>query len=308
MNGSPITRSVRFSVVTDPGAQDLNEDACAAVDLDGTVAILVADGVGGQARGEVASQLVIETARAYLVANASSQSPADLLRGAFERAQRAIRDQIESSARFRTMRTTLLIALLGPDGFRIGHVGDCRAYLVRDTTIEQLTRDDTFVQMLVDMGELDREGARTHSKSNVLTQSMGDATDLDVHIGDLHSAAPGDTLVVCSDGLSDVLDDAAVIANARGPSPEAACEALLREALARKAQDNVTVAVAEWRHTSLPPAAAKGTRRGKKKRRDDAFLAVALAAFVLLAVAVAAAIAKRRGSAGAARPPTLEAQ
>jgi protein phosphatase len=289
MEGGNKKRAVRFAVVTDPGAQDLNEDACAAVDLGGTVAILVADGVGGQARGEVASKLVIETARNFLVENAAVRSSEQLLRGAFEAAQRAIRERIESSPRVQSMRTTLLVALLEPKGFRVAHVGDCRAYRVRNGSIEQLTRDDTLVQTLLDLGELDREGARTHSKSNILTQSMGDASDLEFHVTDYFPARLSDVLVICSDGLSDALEDAAIAAHAVADSPHAACEALLKDALAHDAQDNVTVAVASW---STP---SRNVRARRKRRRSDTAFAAAIGFCLALLglIAIAGVIGKR---------------
>ncbi|MEI8256040.1 MAG: PP2C family serine/threonine-protein phosphatase [Deltaproteobacteria bacterium] len=287
--------SVRLCAMTDAAGQASNEDACLALETARASMVLVADGVGGHARGEVASDIAICAAKDFLTGPEAPLPGPEALRDALDCAQRALRDEIERTPRARTMRSTLMIAMANREQLWIGHVGDCRAYMVRDGVARQLTRDDTIVQSLLDMGQIDAIAARKHSKGNVLLQSIGDPKEIEYHVSDPIPVRENDVLIVCSDGLSDVVEDGEIAASVRSGTSDDMARRLVDAALARKAPDNVSVAVMVWRKSQrrLSIAARKHPHAspGRKKRRksDHFMVAVAvslLAAGMLIATAV----------------------
>ena len=207
---------------------------------------LVADGVGGQAAGEVASATA-----AYVVsalANRVAATPGTDLAGLLERAVRLTHEQLREGTAAEPSRAgmgTTVTALL-TDGERVvlGHVGDSRAYLMRDRELAQLTHDHTYVQTLVDGGVISREDARRHPRKNVVLQAVDgehlatpDVVRVDVRLGD--------RLLVCSDGLTDLVDDTQVAACLRLVDQVEAGAALVDAALAAGGVDNVTCVVAD---------------------------------------------------------------
>ena len=221
----------------------------------GHVAV-VADGMGGHAGGEVASRTAIIVFFHLLfdtpdwVMRVDDQSAAKILDRVSAR-YRSLDSLLDERARIdpglRGMGTTMTLTYsLGFDLF-LAHAGDSRAYLCRDGTLKQLTRDHTRVHELVDAGMMTREEAATHRLRNVLTNVLGGGvplTDVDVHRVQL---SPMDTVLLCSDGLYDVVKDdeiASILASA--PSAETACRKLIDCALERGAPDNVTAVVSRY--------------------------------------------------------------
>ncbi|MDQ3557005.1 MAG: Stp1/IreP family PP2C-type Ser/Thr phosphatase [Gemmatimonadota bacterium] len=172
---------------------------------------LIADGMGGHAAGEVASRLAIDTVYEALVdtveGSASDEEVVAALVEAFAAAYRAIFDRCAEDPRCRGMGTTLIACVGGRDGhFHVGHIGDSRAYLLRDGALEQLTHDHTWVQREIDAGRLSRARARRHPLSNVITRALGaDGAEppdlLRVRL------VPGDALLLATDGLTGMVDD-----------------------------------------------------------------------------------------------------
>lgn len=207
---------------------------------------LVADGVGGQAAGEVASATAAYVMSA--LANRFAATPGADLAALFERAVRLTHEQLREGTAAVPSRAgmgTTVTALL-TDGERVvlGQIGDSRAYLMRDGELSQLSHDQTYVQILVDAGLISREDARRHPRKNVVLQALDgehlatpDVVAVDVHVGD--------RLLVCSDGLTDLVDDAQVAACLRLDDPDDAAAALVVAALAAGGLDNVTCAVAD---------------------------------------------------------------
>ncbi|MEI8254519.1 MAG: protein phosphatase 2C domain-containing protein [Deltaproteobacteria bacterium] len=297
--------SIQWSALTDAAGQPSNEDACIAIEAVGATVLIVADGVGGQAQGEVASDTVVRAATEYLCRRADvHDSPAKLLTAAFEFAQDALRTVIVNSPMARSMRSTLLIAMATRSSLWVAHVGDSRAYLIRGGTVTQLTRDDTIVQTLMDLGQLDRGAARRHSKRNVLLQSLGDPKDLDIHVSESLAPEEGDVLVVCSDGPPDVLDDSEFAACAGTGTSAQMAAALMAAALERHAPDNVSVGVLVWRKSQKRLSVAASGHGQPIARPRDHFRAVAVVLLLVLAALVAAGIVRRTtrrfGSAAAA--------
>jgi protein phosphatase len=218
----------------------------------GTV-MMVADGMGGAAAGEVASRTAI-TALVNMILDvpdwimkADEKNAARLMKRAVKY-YRALHEEIRDAARSRPglagMGTTMTVAYAVGRSLFVAHVGDSRAYLLRDGELRQLTRDHTHVQHLVESGVLSRDEAGTHHLRHVLTNALGGEAPgggVDMHRIDLHR---GDTLLLCSDGLTAVVRDSEIaeVLGRDGP-PEFACRTLIDVALERQAPDNVTVVV-----------------------------------------------------------------
>ena len=217
---------------------------------------VVADGMGGHAGGEVASRtaiivffhLLFDTPDWVLkVDDKSAAKILDRVTSRYRSLDSLLAERAQVDPSLRGMGTTMTMGYsLGFDLF-LAHAGDSRAYLCREGSIRQLTRDQTHVQMLVDTGVLTREQAATHKLRNVLTNALGGGTPLtDVEVHRVRLAA-GDTVLLCSDGLYDAMKDeeiAAILAGAG--SADAACHALIDLALERGAPDNVTAVVSRY--------------------------------------------------------------
>lgn len=233
---------LRFSGrgVTDTGlVREHNEDAAFV----GPSVALVADGVGGAAAGEVASA----TAAYVVAATALSRvggHPETVLRMAAEAARANLVAGVRQDATREGMATTLSAVVC--DGRRVvlGHVGDSRAYLLRGGRLRQVSRDHTWVQQLVDEGRITPEAASRHPWRNVVVRSLdgSDVMPVELDLVDL-DARDGDRLLLCSDGLTDLVPDSRIEELLEQQPPEGAAEALVRAALAAGGRDNVTCLV-----------------------------------------------------------------
>ncbi|MGB0100731.1 MAG: protein phosphatase 2C domain-containing protein [Nocardioides sp.] len=232
---------LRFSGagVSDVGlVRAANEDSAYV----GPYLAVVADGVGGAAAGEVASataaQAVVTTVQAGLGA-----APDELLREAAEAARARVQRGVQTDLTRLGMATTLTAVVC--DGRRVvlGHVGDSRAYLLHEGRLTQLSRDHTYVQRMIDSGRLDAAAAWRHPWRNVVLRSVdGDPVHDGIDVVTV-STAPGDRLLLCSDGLTDLVSDPVVAELlAKGP-PGAAAAGLVQAALAGGGLDNVTCVV-----------------------------------------------------------------
>jgi protein phosphatase len=224
--------------------------------------MVVADGMGGQAAGEVASRMVLVTLT-HLILNhpewalkVNEKSAADIQERVVARYQAldaALADRMQEDPALKGMGTTLTFAYsIGLDVF-IAHAGDSRAYLFHEGSVRQLTRDDTYVQRLVDAGMLSREAAAGHQLRNALTNVLGGGKRaVDVELERLRVAG-GDCLLLCSDGLTGTMSDDE-IAGILGRTASAAesCRRLVDLALERGAPDNVTAIVARYEISEGP--------------------------------------------------------
>jgi protein phosphatase len=210
---------------------------------------VVADGMGGHAAGEVASRMAVDTlTEEFLAANPAALSPAGVeaaLTTATAAANRAIFERGQREPDKAGMGTTLTaLALLPQHGaWRIAHVGDSRAYLLRDGELTQLTTDHTWVQQQVDLGRLRPAEARGHPFANIVTRALGiDAgVDVDVERGD---ARPGDLFLLCSDGLSGMVTDRAIARTLTADlAPDILVQKLVAAANRAGGDDNITAVV-----------------------------------------------------------------
>lgn len=239
---------------TDVGkARTRNEDSWATHDDLGVAA--VADGMGGHPAGDVASRLAVETALRALGGDDSSsatvpsepESPGEAIADAVRSANQRILEDGEEHPERKGMGTTLTVLWLDPDdgAYRVGHVGDSRAYLLRDGSLEPLTRDDTPLQREVDAGRLSREEARVHPLSHVLSQALGTTEEVDPEVVEGRTR-PGDLFLLCSDGLTAVLSEERIrelMEEKRDAPLDELAERLVEETLDGGAPDNVTVAL-----------------------------------------------------------------
>lgn len=210
----------------------------------GPYVALVADGVGGAAAGEVASATA-----AYAVAATALQRPgadaAAVIAEAFAAARDNVRLGVQRDLNRLGMATTLTVVVSDGRGVVLGHVGDSRAYLLRGGELRQITTDHTYVQHLVETGRLSDQARSTHPWRNVVLRSVDgdpegsgmDVTRLDVRIGD--------RLLICSDGLTDLVDDSRIETVLRGHDPDGAAAMLTQQALSAGGRDNITVVVVD---------------------------------------------------------------
>lgn len=231
-----------------------NEDACYAADIgNGQTLLIVADGVAGRDAGEVASATSIAVfqrlAESGKLAAASDPSLAPaLLAMAVQKAHVEVSRLALEAAQAHSMSCTLSVALISGERLDIAQVGDSRIYLWRDSQLQQLTEDQTVARQLIKDGRLRPEQLADHPDRNTLSQSIGleaSAHPLEPALHQITLQA-GDTLLLCSDGLSDLVDDARIAeVLAATDTPDAATLGLVQAALDAGGRDNVTVVVAE---------------------------------------------------------------
>jgi protein phosphatase len=198
----------------------------------------VADGMGGAKAGEVASRIAVET---FEEAGDAIAAPERRLEELAREANRRIYDKAQSDEAHRGMGTTLTSAFVGDKEVSIGHVGDSRAYRLRDGGLDQLTHDHSLVAELERTGQLSSAEAEHHPQKSIITRALGPEPDVlvDTHT---HTARPGDVYLLCSDGLTSMLSEDEVARILRGAdSLDAAAEALVRAANQSGGKDNITV-------------------------------------------------------------------
>lgn len=219
--------------------------------------MVVADGMGGHAAGEVASRLAISTLVAlaldipdwiFKVDEKRAPEMQRRAREVVEQVGQLVSERGREDAALRGMGSTLTCARSCNRDLWIIHVGDSRAYLSRGRQLERLTKDHTYAQMLVDSGQLAPEGVARSGLRHILTNALGGA-GTPVHVDvDLLRLEDGDRLMLCSDGLTDAVDDETIAATlADDMPPDQACQRLVQLALDGGGRDNVTVIVASFR-------------------------------------------------------------
>jgi serine/threonine protein phosphatase PrpC len=199
----------------------------------------VADGMGGAKAGEVASALAADAVQESGNDGESGEARvAALIEEANRRVFRRASEDREASG----MGTTMTVALVEGDEVAIGHVGDSRAYLIRDGRLEQLTDDHSLVAELVRSGKLTPEEAETHPQRSVITRALGTEADVDVDTFSVQSA-PGDLFLLCSDGLTSMVDDETILdaVERNRADLDQAAKALINAANRGGGEDNITV-------------------------------------------------------------------
>ncbi len=208
---------------------------------------IVADGMGGHAAGEVASEMAVQIIQRELkqVTDLETESVAKLTADTLRLANRAIHDRTITEVDKQGMGTTASVLVISGAKYLIGQVGDSRVYLLRDGALTQLTKDHSYVQEQVDAGFLTPEQARYHPYSNVITRCVGASPDVepDVYRGEVRT---GDLFLVASDGLTGMVDDRRLgqLLGSRA-EPDRKVQALISEANGRGGLDNITAIIVQ---------------------------------------------------------------
>ena len=232
--------------LTDPGCvRPQNQDVYQIEKLDGsTVLFLVCDGMGGAKSGNVASSLAadvfVQEVRRNWKHSLDESHVDQILQNAVKLANFTVFDQAQQFEEFNGMGTTLVAALVRGRKVTVIHVGDSRAYAITRDGIRQVTRDHSVVQMMLDRGELKPEQARNYPGKNLITRAIG--TEGTVKSDLTHfSLERGDSLLLCSDGLSNMMDEQEILFEVvHGVNKQYCCQRLLDIAKNRGAPDNVT--------------------------------------------------------------------
>lgn len=217
-----------------------NEDAgYASRDL-----LVVADGMGGHEAGELASAATVASVVAATAESSAADAVLDLLADAVITSGEHIADVVASNRDLAGMGTTLTALALRGDRIAIAHVGDSRAYVYSNGQLHQMTKDHTFVQTLVDSGEITKEQAAVHPRRNLMMRAIDGihAVDVDLSIREAHL---GDRFLVCSDGLCGVIDEQAISTCLAADDLTRAVTELIDAAMHKGGPDNITVVVAD---------------------------------------------------------------
>lgn len=261
---------LRYAAISDRGVvRQGNQDSVYA----GSHFIAVADGMGGMAAGDLASAIVINTV-ARLDEPPPEDSVADELADTVAEANRAIRRMVADDPGKEGMGTTLTALWFDGEWFNMVHIGDSRAYRMRGGGFEQITVDDTYVQMLVDEGRITEEEAERHPQRSLLLRALG-ASEVEPAFQTLKGVA-GDRMLLCSDGLTGPVSDADITLTLQSAAtPAEAVESLVGQALEAGAPDNVTVLIADVVETDpgeQPPVVAGAAADARLAESDTAVL------------------------------------
>jgi len=235
-----MTLTLRYAARSDRGLiRSGNQDSVYA----GPRLLAVADGMGGMAAGDVASNIVIAT-MAPLDEDVAGNAMIDALRGAVDLSNQQIRDAVEANPSMEGMGTTLTAMLFSGSKMGLVHIGDSRAYLLRDGEFAQITKDDTYVQMLVDEGRITLEEANSHPQRSLLTRAL-DGRDADPEYS-VRQVKTGDRYLICSDGLSGVVSFETIESTVREyVDPNQCASRLIELALRGGGPDNITVIISD---------------------------------------------------------------
>ena len=243
--------------LSDAGGRVGNEDCYFADDALGL--FIVADGMGGHLAGEVASRLAVDTLEHFirrsedstdlswpLGIDATLSLEGNRVRTALHLAHRRVFRAAEGSEEYTGMGTTAVCAFVRNGQLVVGHVGDSRLYLLAGGALRQLTTDDTWIAALAASGTADPAALATHPMRHVLTNVLGASEQVEIHVSE-HSLSGGDALLLCSDGVHDVLDQPALAQLlSTAAAPHAAAQSVVAAALERGTHDNVTALLVHY--------------------------------------------------------------
>jgi len=246
--------SIHVAGKTDVGLVRANNEDNLGFDT-GCGVFVVCDGMGGQAAGERASKVAVDTVMGYFRHQNNESGEifgkvferlsmrANALARAIQLANQNIHEESSRDLKYNGMGSTIVALAVEGDEFSVAHVGDSRAYLLRGGVIQQLTNDHSLVMEQVRRGLMTLEDAEKSTIQNVIVRSLGAEESVDPDLAD-HELLPGDTLLLCSDGLSHfVHDDVISDVLSAGSSPDQLCEELIQAAKTANSNDNITCLV-----------------------------------------------------------------
>lgn len=213
-----------------------------------TLWAIVCDGMGGVNGGDVASNLAVKSIKNSMN-NENWEEPSGtqsnikkMLKNALKKANLEIFTDAQDNKNLAGMGTTAVLVAVTEDKIHVAHVGDSRAYLVRQGKIKQLTIDHSMVQEMIDEGEITHEEAKMHPNKNIITRALGISKDVDVDYS-MKTRKPEDSIIICTDGLTNYLDQKEILAYLKAKQGEAIVDGLISEANERGGADNITVVV-----------------------------------------------------------------
>jgi protein phosphatase len=205
---------------------------------------VVCDGMGGPAGGNIASEIAVQTVSEGLNRLLHAQSTGDDLRRAVAEVIKAANARIfemgEANSDLTGMGTTLVLCLLHGGAVTVAHAGDSRAYLVGGNEIKRLTNDHSLVQNMLERGEISEGEASTHPQKNIITRALGVSPEVDFDLAE-HNISPGEIILLCTDGLTNLCEDGEIAEIAEGTSIETLPSALIDLVNERGGTDNITV-------------------------------------------------------------------
>jgi PPM family protein phosphatase len=230
---------LRYAALSDVGRvrKDNQDSGFASEHL-----LMIADGVGGAARGDIASSTAVQIMRR--LDGPAPDNSHEALAGAIHRTHDRLAELVDSDPELEGTSTTVTAALFDGSRITVGHVGDSRGYLMRDGALSQLTKDHTFVQSLVDEGRITEEESRTHPHRNLILRAVDGVHDTEPDLFDV-DLAPGDRILLCSDGCSGVLDSSRLAGILGAGTVDYAAFELIRASLEAGSTDNITAVVAD---------------------------------------------------------------
>ena len=236
-----MTLSLDYAALSDVGrVRRNNEDSAYA----GPHLLLLADGMGGAAAGEVASAAAVQVIRRLDTSNIAGPDMMEALAGAVHRANEKLSELVEEDPEREGMGSTVTALLFDGEHLGLAHLGDSRAYRLRDGLLYQLSHDHTFVQSLVDEGRISKEEAFTHPHRNLILRVLDGRPDSDPDLEMLDVQA-GDRLLLCSDGLPDYVSDQVIATSLADGTPDSVVVELITHALEAGSNDNITCVVAD---------------------------------------------------------------
>ncbi|NLW24649.1 MAG: Stp1/IreP family PP2C-type Ser/Thr phosphatase [Clostridia bacterium] len=208
---------------------------------------IVADGMGGHEAGELASSLAIKTLDEFLTLETITNNDGQVLKDAVEIANRVIYNEAKSKSMCKGMGTTITAAIFKDYKLYIAHIGDSRAYLIRDGNIRLLTKDHSLVGELIRQGELTPQEAENHPHRNILTRALGTEPVVEIDLLEM-VIQPGDILLLCTDGLSNFVNDQEILTEVvnNGNNLKNTVNNLVQLALKRGGLDNITVVLVSY--------------------------------------------------------------
>lgn len=266
----PTNLHVSASVLTDPGClRDSNEDSGRHISPQDPETLtargrltIVADGMGGHASGDVASQMVVDLiSKKYYLDD--DREPQESLCWAIEKANREIFEMSQTDERLAGMGTTLVALVVIGDTAFSAHVGDSRLYRMRGRRLELLTLDHSHVMEMVQTGVITAEQARSHGDKNVILRAVGTQPEVDIEVSGVYAVEAGDSFLLCTDGLNDMVVDTEIESILAAESDGfVAAENLIAAAKANGGHDNVTVGIVKVGVTfdEHPPQRVRVTR------------------------------------------------
>jgi len=207
--------------------------------------LIVADGVGGHSKGEIASYLGVKRVAEVIlnwISRKGDKMFSNIIRGSIAEANKSILEYTKDHPECEGMGTTMTLALIDDSTIYIGHVGDTRAYLINEESIIRLTKDHSLVQELIDKGEITEEEALNHPKRNVITRVVGYYSKVECELV-TRKINIGDRLLICCDGLTNYVRDAELKEIVLFNEPQTACKLLVDLANQRGGSDNISVII-----------------------------------------------------------------